>query len=73
MLQELSKLNKQEKAQAKMSINYLDVDSYPLDAAIKDVRIVFTKAFKNYCLEQYNYMFKNLLAEEGKSKSGEET
>jgi hypothetical protein len=71
MLQELSKLSKQERAHSKQSINYLG-DDFPLDAAIKEVRIVFTRSFKTYCTEQFNYMFRNMIQEEGKAKSGEE-
>jgi hypothetical protein len=34
---------------------------------------VFTKGFKGYCTEQYDYCFKNLIEGEGKSKNAEET
>ena len=71
MLQELSKLSKLEKSQTKATV--VKNDQSVLDLAIKDTRIVFTKAFKGYCTDQYSYMFKNLIAEEGKLKNAEET
>lgn len=71
MLQELSKLSKLEKSQTRLTVNSSDVSA--LDQAIKETRLVFTKAFKAYCNEQYNYMFKNLIEQEGKSKNAEET
>ena len=69
MLQELSKLSKLEKSQNKA--NVAKGDQSVLDQAIKDTRLVFTKAFKNYCTDQYSYMFKNLIADEAKLKSPE--
>jgi len=70
MLQELNKLSKLEKSQMMKSINY--GEQTPLDQAIKETRIIFTKAFKAYCNEQYMFNFVNLLYEEKHSKGGEE-